>query len=191
MVRWEGGGEEGGKKAGVVVAAGARVRVKGGSPSPCPFSNSWCSATPRAISRSPAPRTRDRTVRARSRGVPRPRAVCRALRDDASSESRALVCSAVSHCFGCHEILAASKKSRVFFLVQEVVSRKGRRRRCAFERTRRRVTCGVRWKSRSVHLGDDVRVGQRDMCSRDDDTAERFQGSRRRDSPAQHERPGR
>jgi hypothetical protein len=31
--------------------------------------------------------------------------------------------------FGCDEILAASKKSRVFFLVQEVVSRKGRRRR--------------------------------------------------------------
>ena len=96
MVRWEGGGEEGGKKAGVVVASGARVRVKGGSPSPCPCANSWCSATPRAISRSPAPRTRDRTVRARSRGVPRPHAVCRALRDDASSESRALVCSAVS-----------------------------------------------------------------------------------------------
>ena len=61
-----------------------------------PVANSWCSATPRAISRSPAPRTRDRTVRARSRGVPRPHAVCRALRDDASSESRALVCSAVS-----------------------------------------------------------------------------------------------
>lgn len=190
MVRWEGGGEEGGKKAGVVVAAGARVLVKGGSPSPCPCANSWCSATPRAMSRSPAPRTRDRTVRARSRGVPRPRVVCRALRDDASSESRALVCSAVS---GVTRFWQQVKSLACFFWSKRWCLGKddadGRPRRLREDAPSSDVWCAM--ESRSVDLGDDVRVGKRDTCSRDDDTAERFQGSRRRDSPAQHERPGR
>lgn len=190
MVTWEEGGEEGRGEA-VATARDVRVRVPR-----VRESREKCFAVParkrgeprpRArFFRSPAPRTRDRTVRARSRGVPRPRAVCRALRDDASSESRALVCSAVS---GVTRFWQQVKVSRVFSGPRGGVS----------ERTTptvdlgasERVTCAVRWKSRQVDLGDDVRVGQRDTCSRDDDTTERFEGSRRRDSPAQHERPGR
>ena len=64
------------------------------------------------------------------------------------------------------DVMAAKSSLACFLYWSKGLSRKGRRQQStsAPPRTRRRVTCALRWKMRSADLGDDVFVGQMDRC---------------------------